>query len=480
VTLLDADLALYRRVARSDTPLLDATLPRLSHAANHSKLWIGCAGLLASLGGRRGRRAALRGLGSIAITATLVNGPLKLAFRRARPTLKGVPELRRLRRMPVTTSFPSGHSASAAAFAVAAGLELPALAVPLGAAAAAVAFSRVYTGVHYPGDVAAGVATGAAVALLTRRVWPVAPHSAGDVSPSREMVELAPGDDGEGLTIVVNAEAGPAWRPDPLTDLREALPRAEVVEIEDGSRLEAAAERAAAGCRVLGVCGGDGSANAAAQAAVRHDRPLLVIPGGTLNHLGRDLGLFTAEDALEAYRAGEAVRMDIGRIDGRPFLNTASFGAYPEMVAMRELLEARIGKWPALAIALVRILRRSQPIEVTLDGKRRSLWMIFIGNCRYHPDGFAPSWRERLDDGMLDIRIVAGDQPFARVRLVGALASGTLGRCRAYVQTTGHDLEVDSGGTALRLARDGEVFQSPGRFMVEKDRSALTVYARQR
>ena len=72
--------------------------------------------------------------------------------------------------MPTSTSFPSGHSASAAAFAVAVGDVLPGLRLPLRAAAAVVGFSRVYTGVHYPGDVVVGAAVGAALGRLTSRV----------------------------------------------------------------------------------------------------------------------------------------------------------------------------------------------------------------------------------------------------------------------------------------------------------------------
>ena len=71
--------------------------------------------------------------------------------------------------MPTSTSFPSGHSASAAAFAVAVGDVMPALRWPLRAAAGVVAFSRVYTGVHYPGDVIAGVTTGAVLGRVTAR-----------------------------------------------------------------------------------------------------------------------------------------------------------------------------------------------------------------------------------------------------------------------------------------------------------------------
>ena len=80
-----------------------------------------------------------------------------------------VPEPRWIRR-PTSTSFPSGHSASAAAVAVAVGDVVPALRVPLAAAAGTVAFSRVYMGVHYLGDVLVGVATGALLGRLASRL----------------------------------------------------------------------------------------------------------------------------------------------------------------------------------------------------------------------------------------------------------------------------------------------------------------------
>ena len=59
-----------------------------------------------------------------------------------------------------------------------------------------------------------------------------------------------------------------------------------------------------------------------------------------------------------------------------------------------------------MVVALWGVLRHSQPVDLELDGERRKVWMIFIGNCRYEPSGFTPSWRERLDDGELDIRII--------------------------------------------------------------------------
>jgi undecaprenyl-diphosphatase len=107
------------------------------------------------------RRAALRGLASIAIASATTNLLGKRATRRLRPTSE-VSLARRLSRVPRSTSFPSGHAASAAAFATGVALEIPALAAPVGALAAAVGASCVVTGVHYPSDVAAGFAIGPA------------------------------------------------------------------------------------------------------------------------------------------------------------------------------------------------------------------------------------------------------------------------------------------------------------------------------
>jgi undecaprenyl-diphosphatase len=165
------DRAAYRAVAGTSTPLLDGPLRQVSHFANFSKPWFLVAGVLALFGGAQGRRAALTGAAAIGLTSFVVNQPMKLAGERGRPdrTTLGVPESRWVR-MPASTSFPSGHSGSAAAFAVSVGDVLPRLRLPLRAAAAVVIFSRVYTGVHYPGDVVVGAAVGALLGRATSTV----------------------------------------------------------------------------------------------------------------------------------------------------------------------------------------------------------------------------------------------------------------------------------------------------------------------
>ena len=98
----------------------------------------------------------------------MVNVAVKPLARRRRPErLAGGVPLARHVRMPSSRSFPSGHSATAFAFATGLGHVSPAAAVPLHALAALVAYSRVHTGVHYPADVLAGAVMGTALAQLT-------------------------------------------------------------------------------------------------------------------------------------------------------------------------------------------------------------------------------------------------------------------------------------------------------------------------
>jgi membrane-associated phospholipid phosphatase len=157
------DRRLMKRSFEVRSPALDRLLVVITRAANYSRLWLVIAGGLAVFGGRRGRRAAGRGLIAIAIAAAVANGPAKLLARRQRPSSRRRPTLIRT---PRSTSFPSGHTAAAAAFATGASTELPVLVPVLVPLAGVVGYSRVHTGVHYPSDVVAGAAIGVGSGML--------------------------------------------------------------------------------------------------------------------------------------------------------------------------------------------------------------------------------------------------------------------------------------------------------------------------
>jgi membrane-associated phospholipid phosphatase len=189
------DRAIYSVVAATPTPALDEPLRRLSNAANHSGLWLATAAGLGAAGGEAGRRAAVRGTVAIGVTSVLVNLAIKSTWARQRPdrTAAGVPRHREVR-MPASTSFPSGHAAAGFAFAAAVGRDQPWLGLAMRFLAAAVAYSRVHTGVHYPSDTVVGAligeGTGQAVAGLMDRLPTPRPSRSGRGKP-RERPDAA-------------------------------------------------------------------------------------------------------------------------------------------------------------------------------------------------------------------------------------------------------------------------------------------------
>jgi len=176
-----ADHALLRHSHRRRSARLDRGLVTITEAANYSGLWLTIATGIALAGGRRGRQASASGTAAIAIAATVTNGPVKLAFRRRRPPHR---PLAPLIPMPRSTSFPSGHSAAAFAFATGVSAVEPALGPVLLPLAITVAYSRVHVGVHFPSDVLAGSAVGVASGLIAARLIGQADRSAEDAASS--------------------------------------------------------------------------------------------------------------------------------------------------------------------------------------------------------------------------------------------------------------------------------------------------------
>ncbi|MFI0709948.1 bifunctional phosphatase PAP2/diacylglycerol kinase family protein [Streptomyces inhibens] len=484
--LTGLDRRIFDLIASREWPGAQRVLPRLTRSANHGLLWFGIAAGAAALGGRPTRRAALRGVASLAVASATVNTLGKGSVRRTRPLLDVVPAIRRLHRQPYTSSFPSGHAASAVAFATGVAFENKWWGLALAPVAASVAFSRVYTGVHYPGDVLAGAALGAGAAFAVRGFAPTRAQLAPPARP-RAQAPALPG--GRGLVVVANQGSG--QRSGPLPDRAEevhgVLPHAEVVLCggPDGQpldkALEDAAERAGELGGALGVLGGDGTANAAATVAVRHGLPLAVLPGGTLNHFAYDLGIETYAAAARAVETGEAVAVDLARFrvaphrEGRYFLNTFSIGVYPELVRIRERWAGRIGAWPAGVLAAWEVLRTAEPLTVRINGARRAVWLLFVGNCQYRGLGFAPVRRHDLADGVLDVRVVHGGR-LARTRLLAAALTGTPRSSPVLGEARLHQLRIGGLPDGATLAFDGEVATVSGELTLEKENEALTVY----
>jgi undecaprenyl-diphosphatase len=165
------DVAVDAWVDRIRGPVLDPIFYGLSSAADHGLLWIAIGSARAA---RRGDPAIAVRLGiDMGVESALTNGPIKLSFRRVRPQLDLQPHepLPYGMRRPITSSFPSGHAASA--FTAAMLLRDSPLAALYFVLAAMTAFSRVYVKMHHASDVLVGSALGFTMGAVARRLLPL-------------------------------------------------------------------------------------------------------------------------------------------------------------------------------------------------------------------------------------------------------------------------------------------------------------------
>ena len=306
----------FEAIADSRSPLLDTTMPAFSRAADHAKLWLAIAAAMAMSDNRSAQRGAGRGVVSLAVTSLITNQVAKRVWLRQRPRYEAVPLLRRLENYPTSNSLPSGHSASAAAFAVGVGLENPTLglAMPCCRSCWVIACRDRRP---LPGDVFAGFGIGASIAVLgARLVPPIVEHNLPPAEPLR--IDTPPRPEGAGVVLVVNPASGSGTGARVIGEVRRELPKAEIIELARNDNLEEVLRAAAERAEVLGIGGGDGTVACAAAVAVETGRPLAVFPAGTFNHFAKDIGCDHPAKTIRGDTGGHGVVRRSGVFQRQP------------------------------------------------------------------------------------------------------------------------------------------------------------------
>ncbi len=284
------------------------------------------------------------------------------------------------------------------------------------------------------------------------------------------------------IVVLVNPSAGSAERGQLERALHAAGIRAELREAGPEQLWEAAV-RAADDADIVAIGGGDGTVNAVVSAIGDRDVTLAILPLGTLNHLARDLGVPDDLDgAVALLRDGPTRRIDVGEVNGRVFLNNSSIGLYPEAVRERDAAERRgASRWPAMAIATVRALRRYPLLDVRIEAgetlRACSTPLVFVGNNRYDLSMAGAGGRERLDGGHLVIYAARDPGRMGLLRLAWWAVRGRLERHPEVEFASAAAATVGSRRPALDVAVDGEVMRldTPLRYRIRP--AALEVVA---
>ena len=276
--------------------------------------------------------------------------------------------------------------------------------------------------------------------------------------------------------LIVNPAAGSAaaLRGSLTEAARERGIRVRMLEPGQDMRL-AALEAVEDGAESLAVAGGDGSVAAVAGVAVERDLPLVIVPMGTLNHFARDLGLDLTRPlrALDAFYAShEERRVDVGRINGRSFINNVSLGVYAEMLADPGYRQDKLGVAQTKIQAglfdpeLRRALRIAPPEEGPLEG----VVAVVVSNNPYE---FA-RWdrlgqHHRLDTGSLQVSVFDASTLEELERLLAGTLLGAIEFRPALRHWTSERLEMGAFGERVQTGVDGEpiTLEAPLRFSVD-------------
>jgi diacylglycerol kinase family enzyme len=192
--------------------------------------------------------------------------------------------------------------------------------------------------------------------------------------------------------------------------------------------------------------------------------PMGVLPLGTLNHFAKDLGLpLDLGEAVKTIANRRTVKVDVGEVNGRTFLNNSSIGIYPDIVMEREALRRRgFRKWTAFAVATAKILRhyRGLVLKITAGGPAETARTPFllVGNNEYQIDGIHLGDRSRLNGGRLSAyhapRVHARELP----RLLALALAGRARENHILESFLARELRVETPGRrSLRVALDGEI-----------------------
>ncbi len=290
------------------------------------------------------------------------------------------------------------------------------------------------------------------------------------------------------VDVIINNASGTETREDLNRELDQLFTsfgaEATIHLTHSGDEIDRLAHRAAKGdAEVVVAGGGDGTINSVASAIIDTNKPLGVLPLGTLNHFAKDMRIpLEVATAVETIVNGQTVKVDVGEFNGRMFLNNSSLGLYPSLVRERQK-QQRLGsgKWPAFVWAALAVLKRYPFLNIRLNVDGRALStrtpFLFVGNNQYEMETLNIGGRQALDTGLLSLYLTHRTGRLGLVRLAWRALFGGLNQEKDFLALTTEELFIETRKKRLRVALDGEitVVEPPLHYRIRKKALAVRV-----
>lgn len=229
---------------------------------------------------------------------------------------------------------------------------------------------------------------------------------------------------------------------------------------------------------IIAVVGGDGTMSNVANLIKDSGATLMPIPGGTLNHFTKDLGVpQSIPDALQYFKSAKTTKIDVGQIDGKVFINNSSIGFYSDSLFERDEHEKKYGKWPAMITSTLKAFLRYRTYKVTIDGKQYSTPLVFVGNNKYTLHGLSFQ-RSSLTDGVLSVYVVRGKSRLNLFFAFLSLLCGQKNMPKKLKTFTTKEVTITTKHT-LRVSRDGEYEKLPSPLRYKVQKSSVSILQQQ-
>lgn len=260
------------------------------------------------------------------------------------------------------------------------------------------------------------------------------------------------------VVLVYNVKSGKGFSQEDLVEKFEqhAITVDHALQLTDGVKAEL--KKYIKEKHTIAVIGGDGTISSVAGMVAGTEAVLMPLPGGTLNHFTKDLGVDQDLDvALEHAVKSKPRRVDVARVNGMAFINNSSIGLYPFAVHVCSHFEDKLGKWPAALIASIRALLRYRLYDVTIGSETIKTPFIFIGNNDYHLENLESIGRRSLTAATLSVSILEAHTVWQLACTLIRFLLGGMRNAPAVRLLKTERLVIRSKRKTIRVARDGEV-----------------------